>query len=178
MEETQINNKKVDNNIEDKNKSTNDLTIIDKVKIFYKKNEKELLLLLGLLIVFNFVCPSKNIFSSPQIGGGPEEDVAKDTRKIWTKAYDSFTGKKVDIPKGPNTIFSTVKGKLGTGVDTLKKTNVFQTGLGILFGLIKSLITFGGLILVLAIMPGLPIFIFMLILFFILRARVASLKSF
>ena len=37
MEETQINNKKVDNNIEDKNKSTNDLTIIDKVKIFYKK---------------------------------------------------------------------------------------------------------------------------------------------
>lgn len=181
MEETQINNQKSDNNIKDLNKN-NELSIVSKVKIFYKKNEKELLLLLGLLIVFNFICPSKNIFSRPQLGGSAEgaaaEEIEKNTRKVWTRAYDAFTGKKVEIPKGPNTITSTITGKLGKGLETVKKTNVFQASLGILFGLIKSLITFGGLILVLAVMPGLPIFFFMLILFFILRARVAALKSF
>jgi hypothetical protein len=152
MEESQINNKRMDNN-KDTKESNNELSIINKVKIFYKKNENELLLLLGLLIVFNFVCPSKNIFSRPQIGGNPEEAAEMGIK-------------------------SRILGKLGSGVDTIKKTNVFQSAIGVLFGLIKSLITFGGLILVLAIMPGLPIFIFMLILFFILRARVASLKSF
>lgn len=181
-----INNNDIDNDLDtdsDKNQDvTNDMSIVNKVKIFYKKNEKELLLLLGLLIVFNFICPSRSIFSTHQIGGSAEgaaaEEIEKNTRKIWSRAYDSFTGKKVEIPKGPNTITSTITGKLGKGLDTVKKTNVFQSAIGLLFGLVKSLITFGGLILVLAIMPGLPIFIFMLILFFILRARVAALKSF
>ena len=165
MEEIQIKNKELGN----ETVKTNDVSIINKVKIFYKKNEKELLLLFGLLVVFNFVCPSKNIFSKPQIGGSAEEMV------------EGGQGKKRILSRAFNTV-STSASKMPTNIKTslanLKKTNVFQSAIGLLFGLVKSLITFGGLILVLAIMPGLPIFLFMLILFFILRARVAALKSF
>jgi hypothetical protein len=174
MKEIQINNKEMNNNKDDNNKDkTNDLSIVNKVKIFYKKNEKELLLLFGLLIVFNFVCPSRSIFSTPQIGGNVEhmaEEMAEGgqgKKKIWSRAFNSVSATTRKIPGG-----------VTTSLGNLKKTNVFQSAIGVLFGLVKSLITFGGLILVLAIMPGLPIFIFMLILFFILRARVAALKSF
>ena len=59
----------------------------------------------------------------------------------------------------------------------IKNTNIFSKMLGWGFSFVKSLLTFGALILVLAILPGLPIFIFMGILFFILRARMASIKA-
>lgn len=59
----------------------------------------------------------------------------------------------------------------------IKNNNIFAKMLGWGFSFVKSLLTFGALILVLAILPGLPIFIFMGILFFILRARMANIKS-
>jgi hypothetical protein len=59
----------------------------------------------------------------------------------------------------------------------IKNNNIFVKMLGWGFSFVKSLLTFGALILVLAILPGLPIFIFMGILFFILRARMANIKS-
>ena len=71
-----------------------------------------------------------------------------------------------------------IQKELGKGLlAKIKNTNIFSKMLGWGFSFVKSLLTFGALILVLAILPGLPIFIFMGILFFILRARMANIKS-
>ncbi len=126
--------------------------IKNKVIVFYNKNKKELWLLFVFIIIFNFMCNSSNIIK--QSGGNPEEAL---------------------LNAGPQKMG--IKSKIGNAMSGLKKNNIFQTGLSWMFGFVQSLITFGGLILVLAVLPGLPVFIFMLILFFILRARVASLKS-
>jgi flagellar biosynthesis component FlhA len=69
-------------------------------------------------------------------------------------------------------------GKVAGSAKKLKNTNVLSTLLSWMFSLIQSFITFAFLITALAVLPGLPIFIFMLILFFILRARVAAIKSY
>jgi hypothetical protein len=115
--------------------------------IVFYNKNKKELWLLFVFIIIFNFMCSSTNIFIKQNGGNPEE------------ALLSAAGKKPGLFSG------------------LKKTNVLQTGLSWMLGFVQSLITFGGLILVLAILPGLPIFIFMLILFFILRARVASLKS-
>ncbi len=141
---------------ENKNENKNNGVINNlknKVIVFYNKNKKELWLLFGLIILFNFMCTSNNIFMN-QSGGDAEQALNAGVQKMAGKS------------------------RIGSAMSSLKKTNVLQSGLSFMLGFVQSLITFCGLILVLAVLPGLPVFIFMLILFFILRARVASLKAF
>jgi hypothetical protein len=124
-------------------------TIWNRVKIFYNKNKNELIVVLCLLTVYNFMCSSSNQYLNNQSGGDATESLLKEAGK----------------------------GKGGLA-KSLKNANVLQTMLGWMLSFVQSLLTFAGLVLVLAVLPGLPIFIFMLVLFFILRARVAAIKAY
>ena len=86
------------------------------------------------------------------------------------KIYKQYGGAEEEMAKG-------AKGAQKGLLSNIKNSSVFGKILGWTFSLLKSFLTFGALILVLAILPGLPIFIFMGILFFILRARMASIKA-
>jgi hypothetical protein len=156
------------------NKETVNETVKDRVILFYNKNKKELLLLLALMIIFNFMCPSKP-FNRIQLGGSDNSALqaissglqgAQMGSQMMEGAQEGAQGLKKE------------KGLIGKTFSKIKKTNVLTTGLSWMLSLVQSLLTFCGLILALAILPGLPVFIFMLILFFILRARVASIKSY
>ena len=129
-------------------------SIWDKVMIFYNKNKNELLVVLCLLVAYNFICPSSLYQYSNKQSGGDMKDFAK------MEQLAKMDPEKKKLLKGA------------------KGFNVLQKMLGWLLSFVQSLITFAGLVLVLAVLPGLPIFIFMLILFFILRARVAALKAY
>jgi hypothetical protein len=134
----------------------NQETYWEKIKNFYNKNYKELYVVFTLIVLFNFICignNSKNI----QLGGASEMDML--AKSAGGAGAIGAVGKKGVLSK-------------------IKNTNVLSTLLSWMFSLVQSFITFAGLIIALAVLPGLPIFIFMLILFFILRARVAAIKSY
>jgi hypothetical protein len=145
---------------EEKSKNNESLleSVLNKINVFYNKNKKELIVVLCLLIVYNFICPiSYESVSINKQSGGEGEELAQ---------------------MGTQTPGQGGKGKLKAFAKNLKGFNVLQKMLGWMLSLVQSLITFAGLVLVLAVLPGLPIFIFMLILFFILRARVAVIKAY
>ena len=123
-------------------------TLFEKIKKFYNQNKTELYVMLSLLILFNFMC--QNPVNKIQSGGKGPENAAMMQGALKDKG----------------------------GLKSLGKTNAFSTLLSWTYSLLKSFIQFAFLVLTLAVLPGLPVFIFMLILFFILRARVAALKSY
>ena len=151
-------NQENDNENENENNVSMMRSVWSKVMIFYNKNKNELFVVLCLLIVYNFICPiSYESVSINKQSGGEGEELAQ-------------MGKQTPGQGG--------KGKLKAFAKNLKGVNVLQKMLGWMLSLVQSLMTFAGLVLVLAVLPGLPIFIFMLILFFILRARVAAIKAY
>ena len=134
-------------------------SIWDKVIIFSNKNKNELIVVLSLLIVYNFICSESTSYKYlNKQSGGDEKQIAEQMGKQMT----GQDGKE----------------KAKSFAKKLKGVNVLQKMLGWMLSLVQSLMTFAGLVLVLAVLPGLPIFIFMLILFFILRARVAVIKAY
>jgi flagellar biosynthesis component FlhA len=138
------------------NEVDNQETYWQKIKNFYNKNYKELYVVFTLIVLFNFICignNSKNI----QLGGASEMEML--AKSAGGAGAIGAVGKKGILSK-------------------VKNTNVLSTLLSWMFSLVQSFITFAGLIIALAVLPGLPVFIFMLILFFILRARVAAIKSY
>jgi Flp pilus assembly protein TadB len=141
----------------EENENKNDNSIWNKVMIFYNKNKNELIVVLFLLIVYNFICSKSMSYQylnkNKQFGGLGEELAQMSQGQDGKEKAKSFAKK-------------------------FKGVNVLQKMLGWMLSLVQSLMTFAGLVLVLAVLPGLPIFIFMLILFFILRARVAVLKAY
>ena len=153
--------KKAETTIEEEKSKNNESlleSVLNKINVFYNKNKKELIVILCLLIVYNFICPiSYESLSTNKQSGGEGEELAQ-------------MGKQTSGQDG--------KGKLKAFAKKLKGFNVLQKMLGWMLSLVQSLMTFAGLVLVLAVLPGLPIFIFMLILFFILRARVAAIKAY
>ena len=140
---------------QEENQDEEKLSYYERVKIFYEKNKKELWVVFGLLLIINLINPTYKMYKQY---GGAEEEIAKELEKG---------------AKGAKGAKGVEKGLLSQ----VKNSSIFGKMLGWVFSLLKSFLTFGALILVLAILPGLPIFIFMGILFFILRARMASIKS-
>ena len=140
---------------QEENKDEENLSYYERVKNFYERNKKELWVVFGLLVLINLINPSYKMYKQY---GGFEEEIAKGAK---------------GIEKGAKGAKGVEKGL----ISNIKNSSIFGKMLGWVFSLLKSFLTFGGLILVLAILPGLPIFIFMGILFFILRARMASIKS-
>jgi hypothetical protein len=163
----------------DREENENKKTIWERVMIFYNKNKKELLVVLCLLIVYNFICPVsyESIRKNRQLGGDNEEAPG---------GGGGSGGSGGDSGGSGGDAAGAEKAAKGTGMNgkkkglikSLKGVNVLQKVLGWMLSFVQSLLTFAGLVLVLAVLPGLPIFIFMLILFFILRARVAALKAY
>lgn len=164
-------------------------TLWERITIFYNKNKKELLVVLCLLIVYNFICPV-SISKNKQVGGN--EDGAgglsslSSLSSLGSQSGEGISDKEAKkLEKAEKLSGKEGKGT-GTGIDTKKKglikslkgVNALEKVLGWMLSFVQSLLTFAGLVLVLAVLPGLPIFIFMLILFFILRARVAALKAY
>lgn len=162
------------------NPEEENIGFLDKIKIFYKRNKKELWVVFGLLVLINLINPTFKMYK--QYGGEGEnllpaaQPVAAPPAPPPAAVSATPTEK---IPKGSKT----PKGSKIPGANKLaflkkiKGNNFFTTALSWMFSLVQSLITFAFLIIVLAVLPGLPIFIFMFILFFILRARMASIKS-
>ena len=126
---------------------------LDKIKFFYERNKKELWVIFGLLFLINLINPTVKMYK--QYGGEGENM----------------------LPPGEKPGEGGQKKSRLAFLKKIKGNNFFTTMLSWMFSLVQSLITFAFLIIVLAILPGLPIFIFMFILFFILRARMASIKS-
>ncbi len=151
------------------------------MKKIYNNNRNELLFILILIIIFNFMCPQYNDYTadrkvvSIQHTGGQMMGMPGMPPKVGlsskiTSFVKSVPGGIMNAPgKGLDAIRS--------GAKAFDKANTMQSLLGWLYSLVKSFISFAMLLLTLAILPGLPVFIFMLILFFILRSRVANLKS-
>jgi hypothetical protein len=187
---------------EEKSKNNESLleSVWNKINVFYNKNKKELIVVLCLLIVYNFICPIsyESVSTNKQFGGegeglaqlaqgtpaappaavpdaapAPSEKDAKKAEKLAEKQ-----AKQAEKQAAKQLAGQDGKEKAKSFAKKLKGVNVLQKMLGWMLSLVQSLMTFAGLVLVLAILPGLPIFIFMLILFFILRARVAAIKAY
>jgi hypothetical protein len=191
---------------EEKSKNNESLleSVWNKINLFYNKNKKELIVVLCLLIVYNFMCPIsyESVSTNKQFGGegeglaqlvqgaspdapaaapppaaapdaapAPSEKDAKKAEKLAEKEAKKQAKQTAKQMPGKDS-------KIKLFAKNLKGVNVLQKMLGWMLSLVQSLMTFAGLVLVLAILPGLPIFIFMLILFFILRARVAAIKAY
>lgn len=194
---------------EEKSKNNESLleSVWNKISVFYNKNKKELIVVLCLLIVYNFICPIsyESVNTNKQFGGegeglaqlvqgasgdapaasaaapppaaapdaapAPSEKDAKKAEKLAEKEAKKQAKQAGKQMPGKDS-------KIKLFAKKLKGVNVLQKMLGWMLSLVQSLMTFAGLVLVLAILPGLPIFIFMLILFFILRARVAAIKAY
>ncbi len=137
---------------QEKNQDEEKLSYYERVKNFYERNKKELWVVFGLILIINLINPTYKAYKQY---GGAEEGVAKEVGKAAKGAKEAEKGL----------------------LSQVKNSSIFGKMLGWVFSLLQSFLTFGALILVLAILPGLPIFIFMGILFFILRARMASIKS-
>ncbi len=134
-------------------------SIWNKVVIFSNKNKNELIVVLCLLVVYNFICSTSMSYQYlNKQSGGEGEEIAQQM------------GKSLKGQDGKEAAKALAKNTKGFGL--------MRQMLGWLLSFVKSLLTFAGLVLVLAVLPGLPIFIFMLILFFILRARVAVIKAY
>ena len=195
--------KKPETTTEEEKSKTNDSileSVWNKITVFYNKNKKELIVVLCLLIVYNFICPISYEFvrSNKQFGGEGEElaqlvqgssgEAAAPAPAAAPAAAATPVPSEKDVKKAEKIAEKQAKqaAKQMPGKDSkiklfakkLKGVNVLQKMLGWMLSLVQSLMTFAGLVLVLAILPGLPIFIFMLILFFILRARVAVIKAY
>ncbi len=165
----------------DREENENKKTIWERVMIFYNKNKKELLVVLCLLIVYNFICPVsyESIRKNRQLGGDNEESPGGGGSGGSGGSGGDSGGSGGDAGGAEKAAKGTgMNGKKKGLIKSLKGVNVLQKVLGWMLSFVQSLLTFAGLVLVLAVLPGLPIFIFMLILFFILRARVAALKAY
>lgn len=137
----------------------------DKVKKYYKKHHKILNLILGLIIILNLFYLGRPSNDVNQFGGqSMPKSITKfaDKGKI-TAGTSKFLG-KIDKTKGA------IGSKLMSG-------NILTGSMSIIFNLVKSFIMFVLMVICLAVVPALPIFIFMLILFFILRARFSYIKT-
>lgn len=206
--------KNQENANENKNENENEnnvsmmRSVWNKVIIFYNKNKKELIVVLCLLIVYNFICPIsyESVRANKQSGGegeglaqlvqgasgdapaaaAPPAAPAAPATPASPAAAEAPAPSDKDAKKAEKLAQKQAKqmpgqggkGKLKAFAKNLKGVNVLQKMLGWMLSLVQSLMTFAGLVLVLAVLPGLPIFIFMLILFFILRARVAAIKAY
>jgi hypothetical protein len=191
-------NEENEENINDVNDNMNEnnvsivRSVWNKVMIFYNKNKKELFVVFCLLVVYNFICPIsyESVHANKQFGGEGEElaqmvqgqSPVPDTASASAPAPSEKDVKKAEKQAAKQAAKQMPgqdgKEKAKSFAKKLKGVNVLQKMLGWMLSLVQSLMTFAGLVLVLAILPGLPIFIFMLILFFILRARVAVLKAY
>ena len=154
------------------NPEEENIGFLDKIKIFYKRNKKELWVVFGLLVLINLINPTFKIYK--QYGGQVENLIPQPVAPVAPVAPAEKIAKGAKVPGGDKksklAFLKNIKGGI-------KGSNFFTTALSWMFSLVQSLITFAFLIIVLAVLPGLPIFIFMFILFFILRARMASIKS-
>lgn len=203
-------NQEKENKNKNENENNNNVSMMrsvwNKVMIFYNKNKKELIVVLCLLIVYNFICPIsyESVSANKQSGGegeelaqmaqasaappaaaapptaapaaeapAPSEKDAKKAEKLAEKQAKQQAKQAAKQMPGQDG-----KEKAKSFAKKLKGFNVLQKMLGWMLSLVQSLMTFAGLVLVLAVLPGLPIFIFMLILFFILRSRVAVIKAY
>ena len=162
------------------NPEEENIGFLDKIKNYYEKNKKELWVVFGLLVLINLINPTFKIYK--QYGGQVENlitsaGVAPHAPEVPHTPATTALEKAPKVAKVPGgdkkSKFAFLKNIKGG----IKGNNFFTTILSWMFSLVQSLITFAFLIIVLAVLPGLPIFIFMFILFFILRARMASIKS-
>ena len=149
------------------NPEEENIGFLDKIKNYYEKNKKELWVVFGLLVLINLINPTFKIYK--QYGGQGENPIPSAGTVSAPVAPEK-------APKIEKVSGGDKKSKL-VFLKNIKNNNFFTTALSWMFSLVQSLITFAFLIIVLAVLPGLPIFIFMLILFFILRARMANIKS-
>jgi hypothetical protein len=124
---------------------------------------KTLIISIIILLIAVNTQNSRSFYNTVRQKGGGLEDMALDL---------GGSKKSVILSK-----LGSLKSGVGNKLGAVGKINFFTTALGWMFGLLQTFAMFGGLVIALAVLPALPLFIFMLILFFILRARMAFIKE-
>jgi hypothetical protein len=130
----------------------NDKTLWQKIKDLFQKYQNLIYSIIIVLILINIQNP-QSIYTSFIQKGGNAENMVSDMGGMSKKSG------------------------IGSKLKGIKNANFFTTVMGWMLGLMKTFAMFGGLVIALAVLPALPLFIFMLILFFILRARMAFIKE-
>ncbi len=161
------------NNI--KLKEPEHLTMFDKqkqkIRAFIKKNNIELILIFSIILIINLI----NTFNDDklkliQYGGRTAGDQIK--QLAITQAAS----------QGPNPQEQMVRAQLTMTIFTriinyLMSNKIFNSIVCSFGALIKSILTFGGIVIAISMLPILPLFAFMFLIFIILRKKVATFKS-
>lgn len=122
------------------------------LKMFLKKNIPELIIVFVLILILVFY-QSPNKTKWYQSGGDDPQPQQPSESSIRTKQMVNQIGQKI------------------------RSNQTFQNFLTTIYSVLNAVYIFGVLIFTLAVVPALPLFGFMFIIFVILRNRVASLKA-
>jgi hypothetical protein len=137
---------------ENENQETSLNIFFSKIKLFIKKNIQELLVVF-ILILSIILLNSTNKTKCYQKGGDNSLPQQPSESSIKTKQIVYQVGQ------------------------TLRSNQTFQSFLTTLYSILNAVVVFGVLIFTLAVVPALPLFGFMFIIFIILRNKVASFKA-
>jgi len=155
----------------------------EKVKKIIVKYQKLIIVIILLLILINIQDPHSIVQAVEQGGGNPAALAAAAGMAGKGGAGQAMAGavkgrglKSAGISNFFGSMAKT-QGKAGSKIKALGSFNLFTSSMGWMFSLVKTLFMFVCMIIALAILPGLPIFIFMIILFFILRTRMSFIKE-
>lgn len=157
----------------DSNES-NHLTWFDKekqkIKKFVSRNKIELFLIFLIILTINLINTFNNI---PQItqNGGQIQPLDLKTIAL-TQAASQGPNSQEQMIKTQLTI--TIFSKIFNYLMSHKRFNSIVCFIG---SILKAMFTFAALIISLSIIPVLPLFAFMFIIFIILRKKVATIKS-
>ncbi len=122
------------------------------LKSFLKKNIPELIIVFILILII-VLTQSSNKTKLYQLGGDDPQPQQPSESSIRTKQMVNQIGQKI------------------------RSNQTFQNVLTTIYSVLNAVYIFGVLIFTLAVVPALPLFGFMFIIFVILRNRVASLKA-
>ena len=172
-----MNNMNNMNNIKVKEKEIEkgNLTWLDKqkqkIKIFVKKNNIELILIFSIILIINLINTFTNDKLKPMQYGG--KTTADQIKQLAISQAAS---------QGPNPQEQMIKAQVTITVLTkifnyLMSNKIFNSLLCSFGALIKSILTFGGIVIAISMLPILPLFAFMFAIFIILRQKVATFKS-
>jgi hypothetical protein len=157
------------------NNETNHLTWFDKqkqkIKNFMSKNKIELIIIFFIILTIDLINTfNNNTFKNMQKGGQIQ---ALDLKTIALSQSAS---------QGPNPQEQMIKTQLTITVisrvlNYLMSHRTFNSIVCFIGSLVKSILSFSGLIVAISFIPILPLFAFMFVIFIILRKKVATLKS-
>ncbi len=171
--------KEIKNNMEKENENDKNKSFKESVKdwfdnfvLFLKKNIIELLIVFVLILCIVLLHPPNQSYLKQK--GGANVQPTQPLQPQQPPAPAAAPAAPVPAPSATSIKTKEMVAKVG---QTLKSSKAFQSFLTTVYSILNAVYIFGVLIFTLAVVPALPLFACMFIIFVILRNRMASFKA-